>query len=217
MHRALLVGLVLAFASCSRAEQVPKGRPGAGAAPASPSGVGEVPACVPAEEAWARSAAAQQRNQERYRKAVAAKHLWPITLAEKVVDGDEDGSARPPHVITRKVDGRSVRLLIEQGFESCGSEPGQEFLRSAKLELYAVYHQLRPSRPDYILACGCEQHTQRGCGAAERPVEVQYSLPDGLHYKGVITIEYEAEPTSVLFTGKQPDGTECPPPPPPPP
>lgn len=196
---------------------MPQGRPGASAAPGSPSGVGEVPACVPAEEAWARSAAARQRNEERYRKAVAAKHLWPITLAEKVVDGGEDGEVRPPYVVTRKVDGRPVRLLIEQGFESCHSGTGQELLRSAKLDLYTVYHQLRTSRPDYILACGCERYTERGCGAAARPVELQYSLPDGLHYKGVITIEYDVETTSVLFTGKQSDGTECPPPPPPPP
>jgi hypothetical protein len=175
--------------------------------------------CIPLAEARARAADAHKRNEERYLAALAKQGLLPIVLPARVVDARrDDGGDAVPRVITRHVDGRRVRVLVSQPNAACDFDPGRlKLARNAKGKLYSVDLRPKVPPPDYLLACGCTEYHFTCGGAAPRPVVAHYTLHPGLDYKGSITIEHAAEPTSVLFTDKQPDGSACPPPPDPPP
>jgi hypothetical protein len=207
MHRAMLVpvlGVLHAIAACSGATK-------------SPGGPAE--ACLPFTEAQARAAAGEQRNEERYQKALAAKGLEPIFLEEKeALSADEAAVAGRDGVVTRDEGGRQVRYLIgPEVRRACNFDPRSWLLaKNASGELYTVERRPRILQPDHITACGCVVEPDTACGgAAVSPAVGLYPIPDGLQYKGSIMIEYDREAESVLFTGKPPQGKDCPPPKPP--
>jgi hypothetical protein len=209
MHRATLAlvrGVLLTIAACSGATKSPSGPAGA---------------CLPLVEAQARATAGEQRNEERFRKALEEKGLEPIALDEKEEFSvrEDEGAARDG-VITRDEGGRQVRYLIgPEVRRACNFDPrGWSLARNASGELYTVERRPKVLPPDHVTACGCRVESGAACGgAAVNPYAAGlYPIPDGLEYKGSVAIEYDREVESVLFTGRLPDGKDCPPPEPPP-
>jgi hypothetical protein len=209
MHRATLapvLGVLHAIAACSGATRS-SGRP--------------AEACLPLAEAQARTGAGAQRNEERYRKALEAKGLAPIALEQKeeLSVRENEGAVRDG-MITRDEGGRQVRYLIgPEVRRACYIDPrGWSLARNASGELYTVERRPKVLQPDYIAACGCRVESGAVCGgAAVNPYAAGlYPVPDGLEYKGSIAIEYDQDAESVLFTGRLPNGKDCPIPEPPP-
>jgi hypothetical protein len=207
MHRVTLapiLGVLHAIAACAGATK---------------SSGGPTEACRPFTEAQARAAAGEQRNEERYQKALAAKGLEPTFLEEKEkLSAADAASAARDGVVTRDEGGRQVRYLVgPEVRRACNFDPRSWLLaKNASGELYTVERRPRVLQPDHLTACGCMVEPGAACGgAAVSPAVGLYPIPDDLQYKGSIAIEYDREAESVLFTGRLPRGKDCPPPKPP--
>jgi len=126
MHRATLVpvlGVLHAIAACSGTTK---------------SSGGPAEACLPFTEAQGRAAAGEQRNEERYQKALAAKDLEPIVLEEKnELSPSEAAVAARDGAVTRDEGGGQVRYLIgPEVRRACNFDPRSWLLaRNASGEL----------------------------------------------------------------------------------
>jgi hypothetical protein len=185
----------------------------AGAQPAAP-------VCLPVDKARVEATAAEARNADRFDKALDKKRLALVTLDVVVVEEPPAGLWKPLTVMTTESGGKPVRWLVgPQTRAPCGFDAKDWLLaKNAKGELYSITKVARFRGASYLTACGCRTYERPTCGgAAPRPIAVRYRLPDGVTYAGGVTIEYDADPSNVLFTEKAADGKACPPPPPPPP
>lgn len=169
--------------------------------------------CVPIAQADAEAGRARQRNDQRFNDQLTQRGLNLVALKPAGVESGEQIVVAT--VEMRTIGGVAKRVLVTPSW-TCATETLQ-LAKNAQQELYVIQLRKRATGAQ-ISACGCEPVAGASCGgAAVGPIKVLYGLPDDLTYKGPIDIEYDVDPDSVLFSGRQPDGSNCPLPPPPPP
>jgi len=169
--------------------------------------------CVPIAQANAEAGRARQRNDQRFNDQLTQRGLNIVALETAGVESGEQIVVAT--VEMRTIGGVAKRMLVTPSW-TCATETLQ-FAKNAQHQLYVIQLRKR-AMGGQISACGCEPVARASCGgAAVGPIKVLYGLPDDLTYQGPIDIEYDVDPDSVLFSGRQPDGSNCPLPPPPPP
>jgi hypothetical protein len=168
--------------------------------------------CIPIADATAQATRAGQRNDQRFQEQLTQKGLELVAFATAGVEYREQTEIT---VETRTIGGVAQRVLLTPS-STCATGALQ-LAKNAQQELFALTVHRRATN-DAITACACQPEVSTSCGgAAVAPITVHYAVPDELTYKGTVDIEYDVEPDSLLYSGRQPDGGACPPPPPPPP
>jgi len=167
----------------------------------------EASPCTDAGKAYAQQQAAQQATEARYRKALAAKKLAPVSL--KVISlatrGDRDSlpaGFKPFQLEQVDSGGTKVRVITDvQG--SCGGPAALLVQRGSKIFRVERKPRLRHVK---IETCTCAYAVRGGCGLRATARPVGHVIPTGTIWGGTVTIEYVEDSFEFTHAGS------CPPP-----
>jgi hypothetical protein len=178
--------------------------------------------CVDERTANEMQGTALQRNEQRYKTALASQQLTPITLTMRTWELPFDPRGRMSTTPVDKVEERDtvpvgptrVRAIMwGERVANCQSGPPPEFVEKGG-SIFRVKRMPRIMNARTVTVCTIASCTPQQppfqCGGAQMaPEAVGYELPASATYAGAIEVAFEAE--SVELRGQLAKGTKpCP-------
>ena len=168
-----------------------------------------------------------QRNEQRYRAALASRQLIPVTLTMRTWPLPFAPGGRLSTTPVDKVEERDMApagatriraIMWGERIANCAPGPSPEFVQKDGT-IFRVTRMPKITNVKTVVVCSsasCTQQHWYPCGGAQMPPEaVGYELPAHATYAGSIEVAFEAE--SVELRGRPAADTKpCPPETPPP-
>lgn len=157
-------------------------------------------ASTPGADAPDASPSGQPAQGATFEAAVAAAHLTKVAV--EPVERTKEYAISEPAV---KVEGRRVSFVLRAGWNG----EGLELARDASGRIVRLVRQPEVTVKEVVVQ-GCQEHVFGGGRAWFERVVIE--LPPGTTWGGDHVVKYREIKEVTRFTGKKPDGTDCPPP-----
>jgi hypothetical protein len=157
----------------------------------------------------ARHEAAEALTRRRYTQALKRKGLEPVSL-EPVID--DERVPREHHPIGERfvVDGVAYVAGPDVEVYRPGNTVPLDFARDAAGDIWLVDHLQARYRFRSVALCGCPA---TGGGAPSPTTQLRYRLPDGVTFRGQVSIRHDVHAYAISYDGRNADGSSCGPPP----
>jgi len=168
--------------------------------------------CIRLDAARAEQAASAKQNRANLEAAIVARGLSLLAIPSQTVGIDK----LSPEWRTRTQPSGETIVLAPIANQGCGDSPRFELVRNDKGEVWGLYAAARATRKREVDTCACMSEQPVTCGgAAPPPLQLGFTLPPDLTFRGEVRIDYDVEDLRLVFADMR-QGSSCPRMPPPP-